>query len=175
MMRRSLLALLPLLLVVAACGDDDGADTASASGSGSASGASASGSGSAAAAEGDCEVVNGVDGEDSEVHVSLTEYAIEVEEDGAEAGIVKFEATNDGEVAHELVILEGPADEVEADEGGAPAEDGLVGEIEAFAPGTECQGSFELAAGTYTLLCAIVEESGESHFSEGMVTELEVE
>lgn len=167
MIRRTLIALLPLLLLLAACGDDDGAGTASASGSGS-------GSGSAAAAEGDCEVVNGVEGEDSEVHVSLSEYAIEVEEASAEAGIVKFEATNEGEVHHELVVLEGPADEVEADEGGAPAEEGLVGEIEAFAPGTECQGSFELDAGTYTLLCAIVEESGESHFSEGMVTELEV-
>ena len=170
MIRRSLVALLPLLLLVAACGDDDGAGTASASGSGS-----GSGSGSTAAAEGECEVVNGVEGEDSEVHATLTEYAIEVEEDGAEAGIVKFEATNDGEVAHELVILEGPADEVEVGDDGAPLEDGLIGEIEAFAAGTECQGSFELDAGTYTLLCAIVEESGESHFSEGMVTELEVE
>lgn len=166
MIRRSLVALLPLVLLVAACGDDDGADTASASGSGS---------GSMAAPEGDCEVVNGVEGEDSEVHVTLTEYAIDVEEASAEAGVVKFEAANEGEVHHELVILEGPADEVEAEEGGAPAEEGLVGEIEAFAAGTECQGSFELAAGTYTLLCAIVEESGESHFSEGMVTELEVE
>ncbi|HEX4904341.1 MAG TPA: hypothetical protein VFU93_02735 [Acidimicrobiales bacterium] len=167
MIRRSLVLLLPLLLLVAACGDDDGAGTASASGSGS-------GSGSAAAAEGDCEVVNGVEGEDSEVHVTLSEYAIDVEEDGAEAGIVKFEATNDGAVDHELVVLEGPADEVQVGDDGAPLEDGLIGEIEAFAPGTECQGSFELAAGTYTLLCAIVEESGESHFSEGMVTELEV-
>ena len=170
MIRRSLLSLFLLPLLLVACGDDDGAGTASASGSGS-----GSGSGSAAAAEGDCEVVNGVEGEDSEVHATLSEYSIQVEEDGAEAGIVKFEATNDGEVDHELVVLEGPADEIEVGDDGAPQEDGLIGEIEAFAAGSECQGSFELPAGTYTLLCAIVEESGVSHFSEGMVTELEVE
>jgi hypothetical protein len=167
MIRRLLPALLPLLLLVAACGDDDGADTASASGSGS-------GSGSAAVAEGDCEIEGGVEGEDSEIHVTLEEYGVEVEEGSAEAGIVKIEATNAGSVEHELVILEGSPDDVQVDDDGAVDERGLIGEIEPFAAGTECQGSFELAAGTYTLLCAIVEESGESHYAEGMVTELTV-
>jgi hypothetical protein len=179
MIRRAFLLLLPLLLIpVAACGDDDGAGTASASGSASGSMAasgSGSASGSVASDAGDCEVVDGVDAdEDSEIHATLSEYAIDVEEDGAEAGVIKFEATNDGDVAHELVVLKAKKADIEVDEDGAPLETGLVGEIEAFAPGTECQGSFELEAGTYTLLCAIVEESGESHFMEGMATELEV-
>ena len=164
MKRQILLLVLPVLLVLAACGDDDGAGVAS-----------GSASGSAPAAEGDCEVVDGTDAaEDGEVHVSLSEYAIDVEESGADAGVIKFEATNDGSVDHELVVLHAKADEIEVGDDGAPEETGLVGEIEAFAPGTECQGTFELEAGTYTLICAIVEESGESHFSEGMVTELTV-
>lgn len=163
MMRRSLLALLALLLVTAACGDDDGAGTTSAS-------ASASGVGVSE----DCEIVDGVEGDaGSEVHVTLDEYSVDIEEDGADAGIVKIEATNAGDQAHEVVILEGPMSAVESGEGGVD-ESGLVGEIEAFDSGKECQGSFELAAGTYTLLCAIVEESGRSHYDEGMVAELEV-
>jgi hypothetical protein len=168
MIRRAALLLASLLLVTtfAACGDDDGAGTASASGSAS---------GSVATAAGDCEVVDGTDAEaDSEIHATLSEYAIDVEEESGEAGVIKFEATNDGDVAHELVVLKARKDDIEIGDDGAPEETGLIGEIEAFAPGTECQGSFELEPGTYTLLCAIVEESGESHFAEGMATELEV-
>jgi hypothetical protein len=172
--RKILLSIVPLLLLLAACGDDDGAGVASGSASGSVSG-SGSASGSPAAEEGECVVVDGVDDdEDGEIHATLSEYAIDVEEDGAEAGVIKFEATNDGEIDHELVVLQATPDEIEVDDDGAPVEVGFIGEIEAFAAGTECQGSFELEAGTYTLLCAIVEESGESHFSEGMVTELTV-
>jgi hypothetical protein len=173
MLRKILLSVVPLMatsvLLLASCGDDDGADvTGSESGSPSASG-------SEAAAEGECVVVDGVDAEaDGEIHASLTEYAIDVTEDGAEAGVITFEATNDGSVDHELVVLAATADEIEVDDAGAPVEVGFVGEIEGFASGGECEGSFELTAGTYTLLCAIVEESGESHFSEGMVTELTV-
>lgn len=153
MFRKTLLSLVPLALLLAACGDDD----------------------DATASDDGCVVVEGTEAEaDGEVHATLTEYGIEVEEDVVGPGVVEFEATNDGAVHHELVVLQTSADQIEVGEDGAPVEVGFVGEIEGFPAGAECAGRFELAAGTYTLLCAIVEESGESHFAEGMVTEITV-
>ncbi len=181
MIRRTFTALLPLLLLVAACGDDDGSGTASASGSGSGSGsasASASASGSASdsasAAAAGCEVVDGSSEEPTgTLDATLTEYAIEAPS-SVEAGVVAITAVNDGSVDHELVVLGVPADEIEVGDDGAPIEVELVGEIEAFPAGETCEGAFSLAPGEYTLLCAIVEESGESHYGEGMVTGLTV-
>jgi hypothetical protein len=66
----------------------------------------------------------------------------------------------------DLPVTDGVVDEDAVD---------LAGEIEPFGSGNECIGKFELTAGTYTLFCGIVEEDeGQSHFAEGMVTELEV-
>lgn len=153
MLRKTLLSLVPLALLLAACGDGD----------------------RPAASDDGCVVIEGTEAEtDGEVHVTLTEYGIEVEEDVVGPGVVEFEATNAGEADHELVVLQASADEIEAGEDGAPVEIGFLGEIEGFPAGDDCHGSFELAAGTYTLLCAIVEESGVSHFAEGMVTEITV-
>jgi hypothetical protein len=169
MLRRLAPALLPLLLVVTARGDDDGADVAS---------PSASGSASAAPSESGCEIANGVDtAKDSEVHLSLAEFSITAEEDSAGAGVVQVEATNDGAVDHEVVIVKGTKGDLPLKDGAVDEDalgDDLVGEIEPFAAGDECIGKFEMDAGTYTLFCGIVEESGESHFAEGMVTQLEV-
>jgi len=178
MNRKIALSVLSLALLVAACGvdDDDAASgSASASASGSGSG-SASASGSVAAGGEACVVVDGSTEEATgELHVALDEYAIEVAEPAVDAGVVTIEAANDGELSHEVVVLAASPDEIEIGEDGAPVEVGFVGEIEAFAAGGECEGAFSLSPGTYTLLCAIVEESGESHFAEGMVTELTVE
>ena len=150
------------------------------SGSASASEAAASGSASEAPAEGECVVVDGTDAaEDGEAHVTLDEWSVEVEEAELTAGNVKFEATNAGEDAHELVIVRGatadlPIVDGVVDEEGLPEGD-FIGEIEPFSG--ECEGTFELTAGTYTLFCAIVEEEDgttENHYELGMVAEVEV-
>ena len=54
--------------------------------------------------------------------------------------------------------------------------DDLIGEIEPFAAGATCTGTFELEPGAYVLLCNIVEEDGdhEAHVAEGMTTTLTV-
>jgi hypothetical protein len=176
MIRKIALSVVPLVLVLTACGGDDD-DAASGSASASASG-SGSASASAAVASGaeECVVVDGSTEEATgELHVVLDEYAVNIEEPTVSAGVVKLEATNEGELSHEVVVLEAAPDDIEMGDDGAPVEVGFVGEIEAFAAGGECEGAFSLSPGTYTLLCAIVEESGESHFGEGMVTELTVE
>ena len=167
----------PFLLVVlafgalaAACGDDD-RDTASGSGTGT-------GSASGVAA---CEPV-GSGG--TELAVTLDEWSVTLAEDSAAAGLIRFAGDNEGDEAHELVIVRAESADDLPVEAGKVAEDGLangafVGEIEAFPAGETCEGSFELAAGTYVLFCNIVEkeEGGEleSHFQQGMHTTLRVQ
>lgn len=177
-------AVVALLGVVAACGnDDDGADVrsegpgTSGSGSGSASGTgSETGSGSEVA--GECEVVDGTAGvadADTVVDVTLSEYTVIAEPAEVPAGAIGFRAENAGGEDHELVIAKVASDDIEVVDGAPDEEalgDALIGEIEAFPSGETCDGTFELDAGEYTLFCAIVETDGmgHSHFEEGMVT-----
>ena len=173
MIKRALLLLAVLgTTVLAGCGSDDGS-TASASASASASGSTASG---------ECEVVDGTDAErDAEVHVTLDEWAIDADTDSVEAGNIEFDAKNIGEDDHELVIVKGalPKDLTITDDGldedALPEGAEVLGEIEGFPGGDSCHGTFELAAGDYTLLCNIVEASEhEAHAHEGMVTAFRV-
>ena len=170
MSRRPLVLVVTALIVLGACGKDDGASVQSASDTGS-----ASGSGSTTASG--CDIEGGVDtADDSELHVTLNEYTIAYEENSVDAGVVQVEATNAGAEVHELVIAKGAKDDLSVEDGVVDEEKAdIVGEIEPFDAGDECVGKFELAAGTYTLFCGIVEEDeGASHFQQGMVTELEV-
>ena len=192
MKRLALLLLLPLTLL--ACGDDDGSGvtsegagsgsgSASASGSGSASGSHASASGAEAsgshAEAGECVLVGNTEDEAaSEVHVALDEWSIAPDADSVAAGVVEFEAVNEGEHPHELVIVKGATPEELTigpeglDEEALPEGAEVLGEIEGFPGGQTCAGHFELAAGDYSLVCNIVEEhdgATEAHATMGMV------
>jgi hypothetical protein len=172
MIKKSAALFLPLLAVVllGACSSDDGG-AVSASGSGSASGSSEQ-------MGDDCEIEDGTTNErDAEVHVTLDEWSITLDENTVSAGNIEFHAENEGDEAHELVIVKGvkPADLTIGDEGldeeALPEGAELVGEIEPFESGTECAGTFKLDAGDYTLLCNVVDdEMGHVHAKEGMVT-----
>ncbi len=176
------------LLGAAACGDDDGEDvrvldeagsgSASGSGSGSASG-SGSGSGSGShAEEAECVPVGDVSTTDSTVDVTLDEFTFDIS-GTATAGTVGFELENAGEEPHEMAIVRADSiEELPTDENGSlddaalPA-GALIGEVEPFPAGETCRGAFELEAGDYVMLCAIVEEENgevESHLAEGMAT-----
>jgi plastocyanin len=119
-----------------------------------------------------------------EVEVSLFEWSVEPSTDSVASGEVTFVATNDGGEAHELVIVKDVAPgDLPTDDTGKVVEDDLpegafIGEIEEFAAGETESATFDLAPGTYTLFCNIVEEEDtgefESHFQEGMVTTIEV-
>lgn len=156
-----------LVLVLAACGSDDGAGTRGASASGS-------GSGSGSSTGGECETVGDPAAADSTVTVTLREYVIETEGD-ASAGSVAFEATNDGTIEHEVVVVRGgspdalPTDDDGGLDEGALPDGAIVGEIEPFATGEECAGAFELEAGSYVLLCNV-----PGHFAAGMATAIDV-
>lgn len=191
--RASLLAAVLATLVLAACGgDDDGASVrdlggSASSGSGSASGSasgtgsgSASGSGSAVA---HCEPVGDASTADTTVDVTLDEWSITASEEEVPAGTIAFAATNNGEDAHEVVVVQAEdvdslptTDEGIVDEEQLP-EGAFIGEIEAFPAGEECTGTFDLEPGSYALFCNILEsEAGEmeNHYELGMRTEIEV-
>jgi hypothetical protein len=117
--------------------------------------------------------------------VTLDEFTIDVEGSGAAPGTVAFEADNQGEEPHEIVVAafeEDPAD-LPTDDDGAVDEAQLpagavIGEIEGFPAGETCAGAFELEAGEYALFCNIVEEEDgavEAHYAEGMFTSFTVE
>lgn len=193
-----LTAVLAVGSLLAACGGDDGADvrqlgddtggSASASGSasgpasGSASGTAASGSeaatgsGSASGVAGgaECEPV----GEDLEseatttVEIALADYEF-VPSDITidEAGVVTFAVSNTGEEPHELAFLPGGV-EVPFTEDGQPDEAALeemgAFELEAFGPGQDCEATYELEPGEYTIFCIVPAPDGETHYEKGM-------
>ncbi|MEA3054881.1 MAG: hypothetical protein QOD30_313 [Actinomycetota bacterium] len=108
-----------------------------------------------------CDVVGDSDTTPtSDLDVTLAEWSIEHEGDSASAGIVNLVVHNEGNVEHEIAIENGAGK--------------LIGEIEPFASGSTCEGAFELAAGSYTLLCEIVDEDGMSHAEHGMKAQLTV-
>jgi hypothetical protein len=104
--------------------------------------------------------------------------------DSVEAGSIHFEAINEGEDEHELVVVRADsagelplANDDTVDESQLP-EGAFIGEVEAFPSGETCNGTFNLAPGKYVLFCNLVhEEEGEieNHFQLGMRTEFSVE
>jgi hypothetical protein len=191
------MAAVAVLAVLAACGSDDGAGvrdlggsassgsgSASASGThtGSATGAhtgSATGTGSATATGIACEPVGDPSTAEDRLEVSLREWAVEPAKKTVAAGPVQMVAFNEGDDAHELVVVKGddPASLPQGEDGTVDEEalpDGaFIGEIEAFPAGTSCNGVFDLEPGRYVLFCNILEtEEGEAenHFEKGMST-----
>lgn len=116
--------------------------------------------------------------------VDLREWSVLPEAEQADEGTLTFLATNAGVEPHELVVVEAEsAEELPTTDSGAFDEDAwgedkIVGEIEEFPSGEDCSGTFHLEAGSYVLLCNIVEEEDdgtfESHYWLGMHTSFEV-
>lgn len=123
------------------------------------------------------------DGGGGTVNVTLQEFAVVAAESSVQAGEVTFEATNDGPAdPHELVVIKTdlapdalPTDDTGlVDEAGAGIE--VIGEIAEFPPGESRSAKFDLAAGSYVLICNVFEEAEqESHYRNGMHTGLTVE
>lgn len=119
------------------------------------------------------------------VAVTLQEFSINPDSDSAAAGEVTFEATNEGpNDPHELVVIRtdlAPEGLPTTEEGGVDEEgEGIevIGEIEEFPVGETESATFDLEAGSYVLICNIVEEEDgelESHYVEGMRTPFTVE
>ena len=152
-------AMAVLLLIAAACGsDDDGGSTAA---------------------------TGGNTGSEAGVDVTVQEFAVVPATDSAPAGDVTFSVTNKGpEDTHEFVVFKTDlapdalptASDGSVDEEGEGLE--LVDEIEDIAVGDTPTLTVSLDAGSYVLICNIVEqEEGETiaHYQQGMRVAFTVE
>ncbi|HEX6312479.1 MAG TPA: hypothetical protein VF152_12760 [Acidimicrobiia bacterium] len=111
------------------------------------------------------------------VDVLLSEFIVEPDPTEVSAGEIEFVADNQGGEVHELVVVRADsAEDLPTDADGAVDEAQIpeadqLGEIEDIQPGDSATLTLDLEAGTYVLLCNIVEEEDgevESHFAEGM-------
>lgn len=112
------------------------------------------------------------------VDVTLREFSIAPSVASAPAGTVTFEVTNDGpNDVHEFVVVRTDLalDALPTDADGAVLEDGegmeVIDEIEDLAVGASETLMLTLEAGSYVLICNIVEEEDgetEAHYTLGM-------
>jgi len=117
-------------------------------------------------------------GTSTTVDVSLREFSIAPSVASVPAGTVTFEVTNDGpNDVHEFVVVRTDLapDALPTDADGAVLEDGegmeVIDEIEDLAVGASETLALTLEAGSYVLICNIVEvEEGETeaHYALGM-------
>jgi len=173
------------LLVLAACGTDDGSEvrnlgdsTGTATGSASGSG-SATGSGSASGPAECAPVGRSLAGDaDTRVVIEARDYLFDPSSITVGAGVITFEVTNTGDEPHELAFLPGDG-EVPFTDAGDPDEDALAAmgafELEAFGPGTTCDATYDLDPGVYTLFCIVETDAGVTHLELGMRGTLTVE
>ncbi|CAN5433817.1 hypothetical protein BH10ACT2_BH10ACT2_07780 [soil metagenome] len=135
-----------LVLVLAACGDDDDANT----------------SGGTEAPAGPV------------VKVHVKEFTLTSDKSEVPAGKITIEGTNDGTIEHEIIIFKTDIAEGELPivDGRVPEDDPaltVVDEVSEFEAGTTSSGTFDLAAGRYLLICNI-----PAHYGQGMHTVLTV-
>jgi hypothetical protein len=119
------------------------------------------------------------------VGVTLQEFSVLLAPASAPAGQVTFEAKNTGpKDPHELVVIKTDLEpdalpttpKGGVDEEGAGIE--ALGEIEEFKVGQTRSKAFDLKAGSYVLICNVVEEEEgktEAHYQQGMRTAFTVE
>lgn len=171
--------MLPLLT---ACGsddddDDDDVDATATVGTGTGATTTTGTGGSTtptAGTGGDATATTG-GGAGAAVDVTLADFTVEASPASASAGSLTFNATNDGAMEHELVIIKtdtAPGDLPLNDAGSEADEDAageVIGKIEGIPAGETMSDTFELEAGKYVLICNI-----PGHYPAGMHTAFEV-
>ena len=124
------------------------------------------------------------DDEGAIVDVTLREFTVTPEQTSAPPGLITFVVTNAGTEEHEFLVIRTdlPPDELPTEDDGSYEEDGpgteLIHEIEPFEPGETEQVTLTLQAGSYVLICNLVEIDGdevEAHYSLGMFAAFTVE
>ena len=175
------LVLLGLVLGAAACSEDDGADTRTAGSVAIIGPPPPEGGGSVSAVGPGCTTKGATTKLPAGSHeIALDEWSVTVPA-SVPAGVSRFVLKNFGSEAHEVVIV--PAASADA----LPVVDGRVDEdaltalkpkrVMEFAGNTICEGTFELAAGSYVVLCNLVDADATpavNHFEEGMVAPMAV-
>ncbi|MEX2247280.1 MAG: hypothetical protein WEC75_11405 [Dehalococcoidia bacterium] len=122
-------------------------------------------------------------GDETVVEVLLNEFSVLPDKNSVPAGEVVFQATNEGpDDEHEFVIIRTDlaADALPTAADGSVIEEevDVVDEIEGLPVGETEEVTVDLEAGSYVLICNIVEEEDgetESHYQLGMRRALTVE
>jgi uncharacterized cupredoxin-like copper-binding protein len=116
------------------------------------------------------------------VNVTLKEFEVVPDTGSAPAGSITFHVTNDGPAdIHEFVVIKTDlaadalptADDGSVDEEGAGME--VKDEIEDIPVGASQDVTVPLDAGAYVLICNIVDDEGDVHYTMGMRTAFKVE
>jgi hypothetical protein len=116
----------------------------------------------------------------SSVDVSMAEYTLTATPAEVPAGTVELSAANEGTLFHELVVVRWDGDPGSLplnSAGGADQpqfRDAEVGRIFDFTAHVTCTARFDLEPGTYALICNLVDDGFNPHYSQGMATELTV-
>jgi hypothetical protein len=116
----------------------------------------------------------------STVDIAMAEYSLTATPAEVPAGTIELVAANEGHIFHELVIVRWDGDPgalPQNDAGGADQmqfDDDEVGRIFDFVNGTTCTAAFDLEPGTYALICNLVDDGFNPHYSQGMSTTLTV-
>jgi uncharacterized cupredoxin-like copper-binding protein len=167
--------------LASACGDDDNGDNGDNGIEGAATTVASAVTGAGTeVADGD-----GAGGSAPVVNVALQEFEVSPQPDSVAAGTVTFRATNNGpEDEHEMVVIKTDlaASDLPTKDDGSVDEDGdgidVIDEIEEFPVGETQELEVDLDAGSYVLVCNVVEEEDgqtESHYQEGMRTAFTVQ
>jgi hypothetical protein len=129
-------------------------------------------------------VACGDSGEGGKIEVTLTEWEISIDNDSVPRGPIEFTIKNDGDETHEFVVIKTDiaADELQTKDDGSVDEDApdtdVKQEVEDIESGDKTGRTYELDAGSYVLICNIVDEEDgqtESHYENGMRQGLTVE
>jgi uncharacterized cupredoxin-like copper-binding protein len=106
----------------------------------------------------------------SDLTIKMSEFAFDPDDATAKAGAVNITAPNEGNVAHELVLLKTDADPADLPmEGDEVDESTSVGEIADVQPGDTKSQTFDLKPGKYVMVCAL-----PGHYEGGMYGSLTV-
>ncbi len=106
----------------------------------------------------------------STIDAALNEWSITTNAPNAKSGEVTFDASNEGQAPHELVVLktDQPAGSLKVTDGRVSEKDS-VGEVSELAAGKSGSTSIDLKPGKYVLVCNIT-----GHYEQGMYTSLTV-
>jgi hypothetical protein len=114
------------------------------------------------------------------VDVAMDEYTLTATPAEVPAGTIEITADNRGNIFHEVVVVRWDGDPgalPQNDAGGADQmqfRDAEVGRIFDFVANVACTARFDLEPGTYALICNLVDDGFNPHYSQGMYATLTV-
>jgi hypothetical protein len=157
------------------CGSDDDDEGGGGAGSGLDSSASGGDEATETIQDPNCDGRGWSDAEPTaSVDVAMSEYSLTAAPAEVPAGTIEITAENEGHIFHELVVVRWDGDPAALplnDAGGADQaqfHDAEVGRIFDFVANTTCTARFDLEPGKYALICNLVDDGFNPHYSQGM-------